>query len=61
MLLADNAPYHKSKDTLPKLEELELPVMYSGPYSFDVSPVELMFSFLKEGLLNPGGLELGKR
>ena len=61
IILLDNASYHKSAYTLALLEKLELPTMYSGPYSFDIAPCELFFSRLKEGLLNPNALELGKR
>ena len=61
IILVDNASYHKSASTLKVLEVLELPIMYSGPYSFSIAPCELFFSRLKQGMLNPNGLELGKR
>ena len=35
--------------------------MYSGPYSFDIAPCELFFARLKEGVLNPNGMKLGKK
>ena len=60
-ILLDNAPYHKSKDTKKVLESLNLPIMFSGPYSFDVSPVEMLFARTKAGLLNPNSLPLGKK
>ena len=61
IILLDNASYHKSASTLEVLEALELPIMYSGPYSFSIAPCELFFSRLKQGLLNPNDLPLGKR
>jgi len=61
IILLDNATYHKSTSTLEVLEKLELPIMYSGPYSFSIAACELFFSRLKQGLLNPNDLLLGKR
>ena len=61
VILLDNASYHKSAQALEGLEELELPIMYSGAYSFSIAACELFFSRLKQGVLNPDGLKLGKR
>ena len=61
IILLDNASYHKSTETLGVLEALDMPIMYSGPYSFSIAACELFFSRLKQGLLNPNGLPLGKR
>ena len=61
VILLDNASYHKSKKTLEFLEQLELPIMYSGPYSFRIAACELAFSRLKQGVLAPNDLPLGKK
>ena len=61
MLLADNASYHKSKDTKKVLEKLAVPIMFTGPYSFDVCPVESLYARIKDGIINPNSLVLGKR
>jgi hypothetical protein len=49
----DGAPYHKSDSTLKLLHSLQVPFIISAPYSFDASPIELYFSRLKYGVLNP--------
>ena len=61
IILLDNASYHKSTATIEVLEALILPVMYSGPYSFNIAPCELLFSLLKRDVINPNDLPLGKR
>ena len=61
VLLIDNASYHRSAKTLEALEKLELPIMYTGPYSFSIAACELFFANLKRGDLNPTELPLGKR
>ena len=47
MLLLDNATYHKSSLILGKFEQLGIPILFLGPYSFDLAPVERFFSFIK--------------
>ena len=61
VLLVDNASYHGSVETMLVLEALEVPIMFSGPYSFNIAACELFFARLKEGMLNPNDLPLGKR
>ena len=39
----------------------EIPITYSGPYSFDVSPCETFFARLKEGNLNLDDRKLTRR
>ena len=38
-----------------------MPIMFPGPYSFDIAPCETFYSLLKSGALNPRQLALGKR
>ena len=40
---------------------MDLPVMFSGPYSYSAAPVELVFAALKLGNLNPDRQPTGKR
>ena len=47
VIMIDNAPYHCSKETLEYLEELRVPLMFLGPYSYDVAPCELFFAKFK--------------
>ena len=59
--LLDNASYHRSPETKAILQTLGLKVIYSGPYSFSASPIELLFGGFKVGELNPESLPTGKR
>ena len=40
---------------------LQLPTIYTGPYSYDAAPAESVFAALKLGELNPERLPTGKR
>ena len=60
-ILLDNAAWHSSALMKQRLARLELPVMFSGPYSYSTAPVELVFSALKLGDLNPNRLPTGKK
>ena len=53
IILLDNASYHRSQETKVVLQKLGLKVIYSGPYSFSASPIELLFGSLKVGEINP--------
>jgi transposase len=52
ILMIDNAPYHKSRLSLYTYDQLRLPVMFLGPYQFNMAPVENVFSFIKNRNLN---------
>ena len=58
VLLMDNAKYHKSREMLEFYHRHHLPVMFLGPYHFEMAPVERFFSFLKSRDLNPQNLSL---
>jgi hypothetical protein len=51
--LLDNAPYHRAAASFALYEALGLPLMFLGPYSFKMAPVEKLFSFVKNRDLNP--------
>ena len=57
----DGAAYHQSATTLKLLEELQVPVMWTGPYSYDISPCELWFALYKMVNINPRKVKTGKR
>ena len=61
VIVIDNAPYHCSKQTLEYMEELKIPLMFLGPYSYDDAPCELVFAKFKQSNINPGNLPTGKR
>ena len=60
IILLDNAPYHTSPSTINVLKELQIPVMFTGPHSFDAVPCELMFARFKSGDINPNKIPLNK-
>ena len=60
LIFWDGARYHRSQVTLDLLQELELPIMFSGPHSYDASPCELWFSLFKRVNINPRKLPTGK-
>ena len=39
MILMDNAPYHTCAATMKLLEELDIPVIFTGPHSYDAAPL----------------------
>ena len=61
VFLWDNAPYHRSMEVKEVLKRLGVKVIYTGPYSYSGVPIELLFSGLKLGDLNPQKQPTGKR
>ena len=59
--MLDNAPYHSSSTTMKLLEELKVPVLFTGPHSYSASPVEYFFAAFKSVDVNPGRVKTGKR
>jgi transposase len=53
VIMIDNARYHRSKMVIELMRILKIPVMYTGPYSFDMAPVEMLFRKVKCYQLNP--------
>ncbi len=49
-----------SNDTAWTLDRLKIPYVISGPYSYDGAPIELYFSAIKRGNLNPDNLQTSK-
>ena len=60
-LLLDNASYHKSKAALKMFEKFDLPLLFSGPHSYDVCPIELLFASFKSVDVNPRLVATGKK
>ena len=44
-----------------RLARLQLPIIYSGPYSYAAAPIESVFAALKFGDMNPDRLPTGKK
>jgi len=61
ILCLDNASYHNSSSTMELFEELRIPVIFTGPHSYDFAPCELFFSWFKSASFNPTRLPLGKK
>ena len=59
-MLLDGALWHTSKRSIEVYEELNIPVIIAGPYSYDGCSIELFFSCLKRANLNPDCLPLSK-
>ena len=60
-ILLDNAAWHTSAVMKKRLAKLDVPVLFSGPYSYSTAPVELVFAALKFGDLNPDRLSTVKK
>jgi hypothetical protein len=43
------------------LEQLQVPIMISGPHSYDAAPCELWFALFKSVNINPRRLKTGKK
>ena len=61
VILLDNAPYHKSDSTMNLMQGLKIPVLFTGPHSYDAAPIELLFAAFKSCDVNPRNLPTGKR
>ena len=53
IVLIDNAPYHRSKETREFIARAKVPLMFLGPYQFAMAPAEKLFAFIKARDLNP--------
>ena len=61
VILLDNASWHKSEAMLSRLARMNLPIIFSGPFSYAAAAVETVFAALKLGDLNPDRLPTGKK
>ena len=59
--MLDNATYHSCSSTLKILEDLGVPVLFTGPHSYSASPVELFFAAFKSSDINPRKAPTGKK
>ena len=57
----DNAPYHTGSEIKDYMRKMQIPIMYTGPYSYSAAPIESLFSLLKIGDLNKDSESRGKR
>ena len=61
VILLDGAPYHTSENTLELMEGLRVPVLFTGPHSYDAVPCELWFAAFKSDDVNPSKVPMSKR
>lgn len=61
IFLLDGARYHTGEEMREYFRKLQVRVIYSGPYSYAAAPIELLFSGLKLGELNPRREPTGKK
>ena len=59
--MMDGAPYHTSAPMMEFYRKNLVPVMFTGPHSYDASPIELFFAAFKSKDMNPDRIKTGKR
>ena len=57
----DNAKYHTGSEISDYILKMQLPIMYSAPYSYSAAPIETLFAHLKLGELNKAHESTGKK
>ena len=57
----DGATYHRSSETRNFLANMGIKTMISGPYGYEIAPVEMLFSGIKLTNLNPDLIRTGKK
>jgi transposase len=53
VLLLDNASYHRASMLREKFQLIQLPILFLGPYQFQLAPIERFFAYIKARDLNP--------
>ena len=61
VLRFDGATYHRSAETRNYLANMGVKTIISGPYGYEIAPIEMFFSQLKSTNLNPEGMRTGKK
>ena len=60
IIMLENAPYHRSAKTMKLFENYQVPVIFTGPHSYDAAPCELFFAAFKAADINPRHIPQGK-
>ena len=60
IILVDNARYHAAAGTLKVFQALRIPILFTGPHSYDAAPCELFFAAFKRADVNPRKVATGK-
>ena len=61
VLQFDGASYHRSSETRNYLANIGVKTIISGPYGYEMAPIEMFFAQLKSTNLNPGMIQTGKK
>ena len=61
IIMWDGAGYHSAAQVLRLSEQQQVPILFLGPYSYHMAPVEMVFAALKAKLLNEEVTPLGKK
>ena len=61
VFLLDGAKYHTCKETQEHMKLLGIRVIFTGPYSYDAAPIELLFAYFKNSDINVASLPTGKK
>ena len=60
VIMMDNASYHTTPTLLNVLELLNIPVLFTGPHSYQACPIETFFAAFKVADINPRKVATGK-
>ena len=61
VMIMDNAKYNRSAECIEHIKYLKIPMVFTGAYSYDISPVERFFSYVKQGMVIEFDTPSGKR
>lgn len=61
LVVIDNAPYHRNYRSTDLMKQLNVPILFLGPYQFDLAPVEQTFRYIKSYNLNPSAVPVSTR
>ena len=61
VILMDNAAYHTGEEIRSYIRKMQIPIMYSAPYSYSAAPIETLFAHLKLGEINVDREPTGKK
>ena len=62
VILLDGASPHVSSDTIDHIKKkLKIPVIFTGPYSYDAAAIELFFAYFKRTILASLDQTYGKK
>ena len=61
IILMDSAPYHVSSAMKEFYKKNHMPIMLTGPHSYDASPIELFYAAFKSVDINPAKLATGRK